>query len=101
MPSVASMSWASLPRSFLAFPFPLPGLNRLSGRECDLRRTFRWSKDKQRVGDVRREIPVAELGPELWLALGLFVGNHQPVWQRLVPLRNPELQVCLVPRKAR
>ena len=89
MPVPASESWVSWTCSFLSFLLSLYGWNRFAGGERDLRRAFRWRKDKPRVRNVRREIPVAELRPKLRLALGSSVGDHQSARQRLVALCNP------------
>src|SRR4029450_1213324 len=95
MPVPASESWVSWTCSFLSFLLSLCGGNRLAWGGRHLGRAFRWRKGKLCIRDIRREIPVAELRPKLWLALGSSVGDHQSARQRLGALWNPELHGVL------
>src|SRR6516162_6764190 len=56
------------------------------GQELNSVRTIGRSKDKERIGNLRGQVPVGEISPELRLPGFILVGDHNPPGQRLAAL---------------
>ena len=75
-------------RSFIRRCFASPRRDaRKLGRKCDLLSPVGRLGCKRRIGNRRGKIPVGKLRPELRLALGLLVGDHDTLRQR--PVTEP------------